>query len=99
MSEAVLLALVVVAATLGVYLGWALWSNRRAGASGLVRTDRLTCPKCNGSFEYPFVPGASMSSLRLGRSRYMACPLCHRWSVIRLTGNPGRRSETHPPSA
>ena len=99
MSEAVLLPLVVVAAALGAYLGWVLWSNRRAGASGLVRTSRLTCPKCSGSFEYSFVPGASMSSLRLGRNRFMVCPLCHRWSVIRLMGNPGGRPETRPPSA
>ena len=66
------------------YLVWVLGSNRRAGASGLAREVGLTCPKCGGSFDYRFVPGASHTAMRLGRSRYMACPLCHRWSGFPL---------------
>ncbi len=46
---------------------------------------RLTCPKCGGSFDYEYVPGASLTAVRLGGSRYMRCPLCHQWSVFRLS--------------
>ena len=82
------IAVAAVVVVVGVYLGWVVWANRRAGSRGLARRVRLTCPKCGGSFEYAFVPGASLSSLRLGASRYLACPLCRRWSVIRLSGAP-----------
>ena len=88
MQLAVILAGVTVSVAIGAYLGWVLWSNRRAGTPGLVRRRRLTCPKCGGTFDFAFVPGASVNSLRLGRSRYMACPLCHRWAVIRMDGPP-----------
>jgi formate dehydrogenase maturation protein FdhE len=76
----------VIVVVIGSYLAWVLGANRRVGVRGLVRQSRLTCPKCGGAFDYAFVPGASATSLRLGRSRYMACPLCHRWSVVRLPG-------------
>ena len=83
------LAAGVVALTVGAYLLWVALSNRRRGISGLGRVVRLTCPKCQRSFDYAFVPGASLTSLRLGRSRYFACPLCGRWSVFPLTDGPG----------
>jgi uncharacterized iron-regulated membrane protein len=76
----------VVAATMGTYLGWVLWSQRRAGAPGLLRTAALTCPKCGGSFEYRFVPGTALTAVRFGSRRYVACPLCHRWSIFPFTG-------------
>jgi hypothetical protein len=57
----------------------------------VVWKSRLTCPKCGQTFDFNYVPGASFTALRLGRSRYMACPLCHRWSVFPL-------SETRIPS-
>ena len=43
---------------------------------------RLTCSKCNGTFEYKWVPGASFSAIRLGRERYLRCPLCNQWSTF-----------------
>lgn len=43
-------------------------------------TSKLTCPKCNRTFDYKWVPGASLTAVRLGPSRYMRCPLCHEWS-------------------
>jgi hypothetical protein len=84
----IVLAAVIVGVVVVVYLVWVLASNRRAGASGLSRSVRLTCPKCQGLFDYTLVPGASATSLRLGVSRYMSCPLCHSWSVIRVAGAP-----------
>jgi len=78
----------VVAVAIAVYLSWALWVNRRAGVPGLVRRLRLTCPKCGGDFDYALVPGASWSSVRLGRRRYLACPLCHRRSTFPVSVTP-----------
>jgi hypothetical protein len=45
-------------------------------------TSALTCPKCDRQFEYGWVPGASFGALRLGRGRYLKCPLCKGWSTF-----------------
>jgi hypothetical protein len=50
----------------------------------LTWTRHLTCPKCGGQFDYELVPGGSFTSIRLGTSRYMRCPLCHRFSVFSM---------------
>jgi hypothetical protein len=50
----------------------------------LTWTRHLTCPKCGGQFDYEFVPGASLTAIRLGTSRYMRCPLCHRFAIFSL---------------
>jgi hypothetical protein len=47
-------------------------------------TRRLRCPHCQGEFDYDFVPGGSVTAVRLGTSRYMRCPLCHRFGLFRL---------------
>jgi hypothetical protein len=60
----------------------------------LLRRVRLTCPKCAGSFDYEYVPGASFTAFRLGTSRYMRCPLCHRFAVF-----PMRNAPDAPPLA
>ena len=43
-------------------------------------TSRLTCPRCSKTFDYRWVPGASLTAVRLGPTRFMRCPLCHQWS-------------------
>jgi hypothetical protein len=50
----------------------------------LTSTRHLKCPKCGGEFDYEFVPGASFTAIRLGTSRYMRCPLCHKFAVFSL---------------
>ncbi len=60
--------------------------GRRVGTRGLVQRSRLSCPKCHREFDYDWVPGASFTAVRLGPSRYMACPLCRRWSMFDLYG-------------
>lgn len=45
-------------------------------------TSRLTCPKCQRSFDYKWIPGAAFSAVRLGKSRLVRCPLCHEWSTF-----------------
>lgn len=59
--------------------------NRALGSPGIVSRARLVCPKCQQTFDYDFVPGAAVTAIRLGTSRYMACPLCHRWSTFNLS--------------
>ncbi len=44
----------------------------------------LTCPKCQRSFDYHWVPLASFSAVRLGKDRYLECPLCHKWSIFNI---------------
>ncbi len=90
-SEVVPIAAVVVLIII-IVGGWWLARGRSRGvpgAHGVVRENTLTCPKCNEQFNYQFVPGASLTSLRLGNRRYMKCPLCGRWSVIKIVGQPG----------
>jgi hypothetical protein len=92
------IAIGVVVVVVAIYFVWALASNRRAGASGMVRSVHLECPKCGKGFDYSFVPGASLTALRLGTGRYMACPLCGRWSVFPLLGAPLASSGSPPPT-
>jgi len=40
------------------------------------------CPKCGGEFDYECIPGVSFTTIRLWNQRYMACPLCRRWSLF-----------------
>jgi hypothetical protein len=65
---------------------WALILRRarRVGTKGFVQRSRLTCPKCHRDFDYDWVPGASLTSVRLGMSRYLACPLCRQWSIFNV---------------
>ena len=51
---------------------------------GLHYTSRLTCPKCGKQFDYNWVPGGSLSSVRLGSERYLSCPNCHGWSTFEI---------------
>lgn len=44
----------------------------------------LTCPLCKRTFEYDWVPLVSFTSVRLGHSRYLRCPLCHGWSTYNV---------------
>jgi hypothetical protein len=72
-------------AILAVFYVLTLRRGRRLGTRGLVQRSRLTCPRCHQEFDYDFVPGASFSAIRLGKGRYMACPLCHQWGYFDLS--------------
>jgi prepilin signal peptidase PulO-like enzyme (type II secretory pathway) len=61
------------------------------------RTRRLTCPHCHQEFDYDVLPGASVTAVRLGRSRYMRCPMCHRFAVFELSHRPAGASGPAPP--
>jgi DNA-directed RNA polymerase subunit RPC12/RpoP len=70
----------------------------RLGTPGILQRSRLSCSRCGQEFDYDWFPGASLTALRLGRGRYMACPCCHRWSYFDLYGTmvarpgPGERN-------
>jgi hypothetical protein len=40
-------------------------------------TSRLTCPNCRKSFNFHWVPGATISSLIYRGNRSLKCPYCH----------------------
>ncbi len=82
-----IVAWVSVAAVVLVLIAIVIWAilvlrGRALGTPGVVQRSRLTCPKCGGTFDYDWVPGASLTAVRLGTGRYMACPLCHKWSYF-----------------
>ena len=47
-------------------------------------TSTLTCPKCQKTFDYDWVPMMAFNAVRLGKDRYMQCPLCHEWSTFNI---------------
>lgn len=61
--------------------------GRAVGTKGVVQRSHLLCPKCGREFDYDWIPGGSLSAVRLGPRRYMACPLCDKWSTFDLYGN------------
>jgi len=64
------------------YAVWAARTRQRTGRWGLAQETRLSCPRCRRAFDYRWVPGASLSSFRLGTRRLLRCPLCGAWSVF-----------------
>lgn len=80
----IVVAVVVIAALVAYYVVWLARTKRRTGRVGIVQRSRLTCPKCGGTFDYDWVPGAALNAFRLGTGRYMACPVCNEWSTFDL---------------
>lgn len=78
----VVVAVAAIAVVVVAYWTMTRRLNRRSGGSGWVQRSRLTCPKCGRTFDYEWIPGASLTAVRLGKDRYMACPLCHKWSTF-----------------
>ena len=87
-----LLGIGITAAVLVVLVLLLYWvasrRNARTGERGFVQRSRLICPKCHQTFDYEWVPGAALTAVRLGSSRYMACPVCHRWSTFDISRAP-----------
>jgi len=69
--------------------------SRGRVAGGVIQLSHLDCPKCSGEFDYAFLPGGSFTSVRLGNSRYLQCPICHKWSVFNIW-NTRVDPKTHP---
>jgi len=65
----------------------------------LSQTRRLVCPKCKGTFDYEFLPGGSLTAIRLGNSRYMRCPICQKFALFNLSAaEPVLSPPTAPPA-
>ena len=58
--------------------------SRRGAVAGPVQLSHLKCSKCNSEFDYAFLPGGSFTSIRLGGSRYLRCPVCQKWSMFNI---------------
>jgi len=52
--------------------------------SGIIQLSHLKCKKCGAEFDYAWIPGISLTSFRLGISRYLRCPVCTKWSVFNI---------------
>ena len=52
--------------------------------SGIVQLSHLKCTKCGTEFDYAWIPFVSFTSVRLGISRYLRCPVCTKWSVFNI---------------
>jgi hypothetical protein len=51
----------------------------------------VECPHCHYKFNYEFIPGASIYSIRLGTQRLFRCPHCkelHRFSITHFGSDP-----------
>jgi hypothetical protein len=86
---------VVLVVFLASYYLWVYRRNRSLGTPGITSRSRLTCPNCRKTFDFDYIPGASFTAVRLGKQRYMACPLCHKWGLFDLSEN--RLPVTVPP--
>lgn len=60
----------------------------------IVHRSQVTCPKCKGSYVYEYVPGGSLTAIRLGTARYMRCALCHKFAIFELSANRIRPEQT-----
>jgi len=45
---------------------------------------KVECPRCKKTFQHTFIPGGSLTSVRLGRYRYMKCLKCKKYSKFDL---------------
>jgi phage FluMu protein Com len=39
-------------------------------------TSKLVCPNCKKAFNFHWIPGATLTSLRYGNRRRLKCPYC-----------------------
>jgi len=51
----------------------------------VIQLAHLNCKKCGVDFDYSYLPGASVTSLRLWNSRFLRCPICKKWSVLNIS--------------
>jgi len=45
-------------------------------------TSRLVCPMCKKVFNFHWVPGATLTSLRYGNRRRLKCPYCRQVNMF-----------------
>lgn len=65
----------------------------------IIKISHLRCPKCGYKFYYKWLPGASFTSVRLGKYRYTRCPRCKHMSMFNVwntrVSKTGRRQKRY----
>lgn len=100
MTDRLLIAGIIVSLVAVFIVSWFTYvylRGRKLGTHGYVQRSHLRCPKCSREFDYDWVPGFSFSSVRLGKGRYMACPLCQQWSYFDIYDTMIARTDTPEP--
>jgi DNA-directed RNA polymerase subunit RPC12/RpoP len=80
-ATAVIIIAVIIAA---IAILFVLARTRMARSSRIVPLSHLKCNKCGTEFDYAWIPGVSFTSVRLGNSRYLRCPVCRKWSLFNI---------------
>ncbi|MCW4010553.1 MAG: hypothetical protein NWF05_08035 [Candidatus Bathyarchaeota archaeon] len=57
-------------------------------------TSRLKCPRCKKQFNYHWVPGATLTSLRYGNRRRLKCPYCGQEAIYNIATTRVSKSKT-----
>lgn len=58
--------------------------TRKASSLGIVHLSHVKCSKCGTEFDYAWIPGASLTAVRLFNSRYFRCPICRKFSLFNI---------------
>lgn len=56
-------------------------------------TSRLTCPRCRKSFNFHWIPGATLTSLIRRNYRDLKCPYCHIKSTYDIMATRTRKAK------
>jgi len=66
-------------------------------------TSRLTCPRCRKSFNFHWIPGATITSLIRRNYRDLKCPYCHAKATYDIASTrvatPRKQKKTVKPKA
>jgi hypothetical protein len=57
---------------------------------------RLTCPNCRKTFNFHWVPGATITSLVYRGRRQLKCPYCHVKSTFDIMATRARKPKNTP---
>jgi DNA-directed RNA polymerase subunit RPC12/RpoP len=60
-------------------------------------TSRLTCPNCKKTFNFHWIPGATITSLIRRNYRDLKCPYCHRKATYDIGATRTRTAKTTKP--
>ena len=60
---------------------------------GPHNTSRLTCPNCRKSFNFHWIPGATLASLIRRNYRDLKCPYCHIKSTYDIMATRARKAQ------
>ena len=74
----------VVIGLLAIIIFLIIARSRRKPVSEIIQLSHLKCRKCNAEFDYAWIPGGSLTSVRLGNSRLLRCPVCKRWAIFNI---------------